>query len=127
MADTGLDVLAKIRVDNSYSYSNFSEQTSAPVATCYLISGRSKAQEYILPNSSETYLTAQDLEGLSKADLRIARNEIYARYGWVFEDETLRQHFESQSWYKTGDFGTVSDDQLTELEKANRDLIISFE
>lgn len=127
VADTGLDVLAKIRVDNSYSYSNFSEQTTAPVATCYLISGRSKAQEYILPNSSETYLTAQDLEGLSKTDLRIARNEIYARYGWVFEDETLRQHFENQSWYKTADFGNVSDDQLTELEKANRDLIISYE
>lgn len=32
-----------------------------------------------------------------------------------------------KSWYKTRDFGNVSDDQLTDIERVNRDLIISFE
>ncbi len=84
--------------------------------------------DYILPNSNTKYLTNVDLQGFTKEDCRIARNEIYARYGRIFTDEALKEYFESKSWYH----GTISaedftEDMLNEYEVANRDLIIQYE
>lgn len=126
VADTGIESLAKIRVDNTYDYEVNPERKGEPVATCHLISGNA-SEEYILPQSSEKYLTEQDLSGLSAEQLRIARNEIYARYGWRFADEGLRKYFADKSWYMVRGYQDVTDDQLSDIEKANRDLIKSFE
>ena len=37
--------------------------------------------DYVIPDSSTRYLTNTDLTGLSEWQMRIARNEIYARHG----------------------------------------------
>lgn len=84
--------------------------------------------EYILPDSNSRYLTKDDLAGLSKEECRIARNEIFARYGRKFNDEELQAYFDSCSWYE----GTVApeefdDSVLNGYEKANRDLIVEYE
>ena len=50
-------------------------------------------------------------------DLRVLRNEVYARHGRVFKDADLQKYFEAQPWYKANpDF---KDDQLNEIEAAN--------
>ncbi|HEY8563722.1 MAG TPA: YARHG domain-containing protein [Pyrinomonadaceae bacterium] len=50
-------------------------------------------------------------------DLRILRNEIYARRGRVFKDKEIQKYFESQAWYKPNpDF---KDDLLSEIEYQN--------
>jgi TIR domain/YARHG domain len=54
----------------------------------------------ILPDSSERLLGAADLEGLSRDQLRLARNEIFARRGRIFRDPALPDHFERYSWYR---------------------------
>jgi hypothetical protein len=41
-----------------------------------------------------------DLIGKSKEDLRLMRNEIYARKGRRFKDQALQQHFDAQDWYR---------------------------
>ena len=46
----------------------------------------------------------QDME-----DLRIARNEIYARHGRKFDSNELRTYFESKSWYR----GTVDPEDFS--------------
>lgn len=56
-------------------------------------------EDYILTNSSAVELGWEDLYGLSLAELRIARNEIYARYGRQFNDPMLNQWFYSKAWY----------------------------
>lgn len=56
--------------------------------------------EYILPNSDKEKLTIADLEGLTKEQLRLARNEIYARHGMIFGVEDLDTYFAAKSWYK---------------------------
>lgn len=56
-------------------------------------------RDFILPNSSSVRITDADLSGLSLAQLRIARNEIYARHGRLFRDAWLNQWFYSKSWY----------------------------
>lgn len=56
-------------------------------------------RDYILPSSSYAAITDADLSGLSLAQLRIARNEIYARHGRQFKDAWLNQWFYSKNWY----------------------------
>lgn len=85
-------------------------------------------EQYILPDSDSKYLDISDLEGLTADECRIARNEIYARHGRKFKDENLQKYFESCEWYK----GTIEpedfrEDMLSDIESANRDLIIKYE
>lgn len=83
---------------------------------------------YILPDIASRYFTYDDLDGLSKEQLRLARNEVYARHGRKFETEDLNQYFSSQPWYS----GYLSADEfnesvLNEFEKANLEIIKSAE
>lgn len=83
---------------------------------------------FILPNSNEVYITRSYLESLSQDQLRIARNEIYARYGRKFKDDSLQNYFNSQSWY----LGTINPDAFSEnimndFALANINLISSYE
>ena len=84
--------------------------------------------DYILPDSDKVLLTDADLEGLSQGELRIARNEIYARHGRTFDDPQLQAYFDACDWYE----GTISpsdfqDSSLSEIERANRALIVAYE
>lgn len=84
--------------------------------------------EYILPFSDVEYLSEYDLMGLSKDELKIARNEIYARHGRMFNDANLQAYFNSCSWYTPSiSPENFSDSMLNEVEIANRDLIVSYE
>ena len=56
--------------------------------------------KYILPESATKALTRADLQGLTKEQLRLARNEIFARHGMIFGVEDLDTYFSSKSWYK---------------------------
>ena len=79
---------------------------------------------FLIPYSGNTYLDASDLAGFSSSDLRIARNEIYARYGYVFDSQELQAYFDSQAWYAP-DYSYNG--SLTDWEQHNVDLIKSFE
>jgi len=91
-------------------------------------SDSSEENEYVLPDSAKRKLKKSDLKGLSIEELRIARNEIYARHGRMFDDKKLQKYFDSQSWYE----GTVpasefSEDVLSSVEKKNVAFIRQFE
>lgn len=88
----------------------------------------SMLEDYILPTSDSVKLTEEDLEGLTKEELRIARNEIYARKGRKFQDEELQKYFEGKEWYE----GTIepddfSDSMLSKIETYNKDFIVAYE
>lgn len=71
-------------------------------------------------------LTRADLAGLSKAELRILRNTIYARHGRKFKSADLRNYFNGFSWYN-GVYDEVSPNSLSSVEKHNLSLIQSME
>lgn len=56
--------------------------------------------DYILPHGAEHAYTAGELAGLTAEELRIARNEIYARHGRWFKSEDLNRYFRKKSWYE---------------------------
>lgn len=82
-----------------------------------------KAGQY--PQSSAKDLKEGDVENLRPADLRIMRNEIYARHGYSFKLADMRAHFEKQDWYMAVSLDIT--DNLTAREKKNEALIKRYE
>ena len=85
--------------------------------------------DYILPKSDKEKLTRADLEGLTKEQLRLARNEIYARHGMIFGVDDLDKYFATKSWYKptisyTDFYDTV---EMSLIEEENVILIQQME
>jgi len=70
---------------------------------------------FIFPDSDRRQLTAADLRGLSNDELRIARNEIYARRGRYFEAADLKARFERFPWYSPSTWNP----KLNAIEEAN--------
>ncbi len=84
--------------------------------------------DYVIPDSASRYLVRSDLENLTADQLRIARNEIYARHGRMFDDEQLQAYFNSKSWY-TGTISPAdfSEDMLNDYERENTYIISDYE
>lgn len=84
--------------------------------------------DFVFPDSNQRYLTEDDLRYLSAEELRIARNEIYARLGRTFDTETLQAYFNAKPWYNgriaPGDF---KDEMLNEYERSNTRFIKAYE
>lgn len=80
---------------------------------------------YILSNSGSTQIDSKDLEELDPWELTLARNEIYARHGYIFRNEELRKYFQTKKWYKPRE--NFSDEDLNEIEKDNIKFILMYE
>lgn len=81
-------------------------------------------EEYALPLSNSISVDADVLLNFSDNELKIARNEIYARHGRQFKDPWLAAHFDSCTWYE----GTVPPEAfdegvLSQTEKENLKVI----
>ena len=82
----------------------------------------------IIPDSDSRKLTEDDLKGLDAEQLRIARNEIYARRGRKFSDKKLQEHFDKMEWYvPMTDPGDFDESILNDIERYNLNLIKSYE
>lgn len=123
-ADSGITFLSKILLHHSYLEE---DKTWAydPYAYMEFVEGEEAEDAYVLPESNEKELSADELRDLGEDRLRIARNEIYARYGRSFQDEALAQYFQKKAWYCQSE--PIEDEVLSETELANRDLILQSE
>lgn len=77
------------------------------------------------PKASTKLLKESDVENMRPAELRIMRNEIYARHGYSFTLEDMQKHFAAVDWYMP----MVLDvkDNLTITESKNAALILRYE
>ena len=84
--------------------------------------------DYLLPESADRELTVEDIENLSRAELRMARYEIYARHGRDFSDPAVNAYFQSKSWYNYSvSFAEFYEYDLSDVELYNRDFILNYE
>lgn len=87
----------------------------------------------MIADSATRALTEDDLKDLSEDQIRIARNEIFARHGYTFSSEDLKNYFSSKSWYTPNpDLNASTDDLygkmgLTETEISNIHFIEEYE
>lgn len=88
-----------------------------------------ESSEYILPNSDTDYVTEDELNDLDDEELRYARNEIYARHGYIFEDKELNKYFMDKSWYEPTVLSNDFDESksFNNTERANIKFINKFE
>lgn len=70
-------------------------------------------------------LTDSDLSGMSPWELKVLRNEIYARHGRAFKTQSLRDYYNSTDWYKINPGYT--DSLLNNFEKKNALFILNYE
>lgn len=88
------------------------------------VKGIEDTNGYILADSSTKALTEQNLEGLTARELTYARNEIFARYGYVFASPELNEYFATKSWYEAN---PSYDGSLSATESANAELIKDYQ
>lgn len=74
---------------------------------------------FIFPDSDRRLLTPADLRRLSRDELRIARNEIFARRGRYFDSADLKAYFARFPWYAPNSWNP----KLNAIEEANVALI----
>lgn len=75
--------------------------------------------------ASDPLLTPQQVALIPPAELRLVRNEVYARHGRSFQSADLQAHFQGTGWYRAR--ADYSDALLTSNDRANATLIQSFE
>jgi hypothetical protein len=77
------------------------------------------------PEASTRLLKTADVENLSKGELQMMRQEIFARHGYCFSKKEFRQRFENEDWYVPDT--TDIRGRLTDIEKKNIALIKRYE
>ncbi len=84
---------------------------------------------YILPTDTQ-YITESDLYPFSEEEVKLIRNEIYARHGYSFTMEKFRDYFNGKNWYfenPSVNVNTFGTDQMNDYERANVDVIKAYE
>ena len=79
----------------------------------------------IYPQSSQRELKESDVNNLTKWELEVMRNEIFARHGYCFKKKNLRETFEELDWYIPNTVDVK--DLLTDVEKKNVEMIKKYE
>src|SRR5215212_10439091 len=96
-----------------------------------ILSGAQKRQRKValLPGDMQFFenkaITEQMLQGLSLHELRLLRNEVYARHGRTFRAEWLQQYFFFQPWYTPDE--NFKDEELSGNDKLNVETVVKFE
>ncbi|PWT88730.1 MAG: hypothetical protein C5B55_12625 [Blastocatellia bacterium] len=96
-----------------------------------ILSGAQKRQRKValLPGDMELFenkaISEAMLKGLSLHELRLLRNEIYARHGRVFKAAWLQQYFDFQPWYSADE--NFKDESLSGADKQNVETIVAVE
>ncbi|MBN2693364.1 YARHG domain-containing protein [bacterium] len=78
------------------------------------------------PEGSYKILTEKELLNKSEEEQKIIKNEIFARYGYIFKSGgDMESYFNKQEWYKP-EYKNV-DEFLTSIEKQNIKLLLNLE
>ena len=104
------------QLDGDYTYrgiGSYSEKQDTAVDTAV-------SEDYIFSDSDSRYLEEEEIVRLPLQLICYARNEIYARKGYIFQSEQLREYFGGKSWYSpTVPASSFSDSLFNEYESAN--------
>lgn len=95
---------------------------TALLAACGLflaLPGAASAQE-VFPWSSERIIPERTLADLSCDDLWWARNEIYARNGYIFQTDRGRRAFGDQGWTRNPDLNRTEQRNINNIQLYER-------
>ncbi len=99
--------------------------TKTATKTATITSSASASSDYILLDSNARVISESELVGLTPWQLKVARNEIYARHGREFVHKDLQCYFAKKSWY--GIDPLYSESALSTTENRNVAIILAYE
>jgi hypothetical protein len=99
--------------------------TTAPSSTSTDTSQKTLSNDYVITDSDTRVISQSELTGFSPWELKVARNEIYARHGRPFVHKDLQCYFAKQSWYKID--SNFSESMLSVVENKNVATIKAYE
>ncbi len=105
---------------NDYAQQDTADTTAVEPAS----TADASSADYIFP-SDRQYITEDNMAGWNQKTALLARNEIYARHGYVFKTQEIQNYFAAKSWYTPNSSYDGSD--LSDVEKANVDTISAYE
>ena len=79
---------------------------------------------YLFP-SDRMYINEDHLDSLTREEIALIRNEVFARHGYIFTKEPYISYFSSMPWYVPDE--NFTDSVFTEIEKTNVDNIVIYE
>lgn len=125
-------LVAGLGVGGYFIYQNFIKKTetinydtSVNNESSYYDNNAIDESEYEYEYLREREMTYADVEGKSAEELRLMRNYIFARRGYIFESEDLKEYFERFSWYVPLYYDVTP--RLSDIEKYNINFIKEFE
>jgi len=82
-----------------------------------------------LIDASSRALTATEVAKMTKAELALARNTVYARHGYQYNNPQLKEFYANQPWFKPvpGKSMKAASDDFSKTEVDNINLIIAQE
>lgn len=99
--------------------------TAKPTATSNSSAKTTIANDYVIADSATRIISASELTALTPWQLKVARNEIYARHGRSFVHQDLQCYFNAKSWYQANP--DYSDALLTSIDNKNIATILAYE
>lgn len=125
-------LVAGLGVGGFFIYQNFTKKTetinydtSVNNESSYYDNNDIDESEYEYEYLREREMTYADVEGKSAEELRLMRNYIFARRGYIFESEDLKEYFEQFSWYVPLYYDVTP--RLSDIEKYNVNFIKEYE
>lgn len=125
-------LVAGLGVGGFFIYQNFIKKTetinydtSVNNENSYYDNNAIDKSEYEYEYLREREMTYADVEGKSAEELRLMRNYIFARRGYIFESEDLKEYFEQFSWYVPLYYDVTP--RLSDIEKYNINFIKEWE
>lgn len=125
-------LVAGLGVGGYFIYQNFIKKTetinydtSVNNENSYYDNNAIDESEYEYEYLREREITYADVEGKSAEELRLMRNYIFARRGYIFESEDLKEYFEQFSWYVPLYYDVTP--RLSDIEKYNVNFIKEWE
>lgn len=125
-------LVAGLGVGGFFIYQNFTKKTetisydtSVNNENSYYDNNAIDESEYKYEYLREREMTYADVEGKSAEELRLMRNYIFARRGYIFESEDLKEYFEQFSWYVPLYYDVTP--RLSDIEKYNVNFIKEWE
>lgn len=131
-ADSLIQILDKTRKAKNYDYSlpdsiDFYDLDSTEIIEIldysYYVIERSGRFKEVFP--LQPVLEEKELKKLNKSELRIKRNEFFARHGYTFKSSDLSEYFSKFDWYKP-EYDDVNE-RLTAFDIYNITLIKQIE
>jgi len=112
-------------IEVSISGANLAEGTGITASSTVTTSKTATSGDYVISDSATRVLAESDLTSLSDWQLKVARNEIYARHGREFVHKDLQCYFAKKGWYKVD--SNFSESSLSTTETKNVATILAYE